>query len=498
MGVSAIQLTGQPGGLSAFVERARHAKRVAMIVPPSRERIARGYYCTSVSKGRYYWPQIDHWVQGAYLQGLADVRMFDGVLMPAADLFAGVRRFAPDLAVISIGGFTAHADRAFAESLASRLALPWVATGEAVLFPRAYWNETPGLLGLLTNFAGESLARFLRDGQAGEGFLPLAAGIDARGQRPRFLAWGTPPDWSLKQYRFPMFGRPVASVLTTFGCPFTCDYCTDNRNVLGVRYRDENDLVAELATWAERGVSNLFFSDPNFGGALPRAKALLRRMIAERFQFKWVTFLRPELIDDELADLLHDAGCVQVQMGVESANQAVLNRVARNGDARRVDDAFRRLDRRGIRRGAHFVLGLPGETEADVHRTIAWARRLDVDLAAFNVGEVRAGTAYHDPREVGGRAAACGEPLGASISAGRMKALQRKAVRSVYLRPRFWLRLLQTLRRNPRLIPDVVTDGAAIVLQFAAGTRRYVRSWAPGPATEMAASPASGEAGPTL
>lgn len=462
---------------------------MAFIVPPSPSRILRGYYCTAHSKGRYYWPQIDHPVQAAYLQPLADVQMFDGVLLSETELMGRLRKFAPELAVISIGGFTAREDRGFAEHVARTLELPWVATGEAVLFPRSYWRGAPGLLGLLTNFAGEGLSRFLREGRAGEGFVPMGAAIPLAPERPEFLTWGAPPAWSLQGYRFPMLGRPVASVMTTFGCPFRCDYCTNNRNILGLRFRDEGSVMAELAVWAERGVRNLFFSDLTFGGTAPRAKALLRRMIAEGFDFRWVTFLRPELVDDELADLLRRAGCVQVQMGVESANQAVLVQVARHGNAQRVEEAFRRLDKQGIRRGGHFVLGLPGETEADVRNTIALAKRLDPDFASFNAAEVRAGTAYYEQGDPSGCAtAACGDLLG-TIDPERLAQLKRSAIWSVYLRPAFFSRLSRTLARNPRLILDIASDGAALLAENAWGA---AQSQKPRPAA-LPLAPQAGE-----
>lgn len=450
---------------SPWIDQARRAKRVAFIVPPSPKRVLRGYYCTAESKGRYYWPQIDHPVQAAYLQAVAEVRMFDGVLLSRPELMAQLRTFAPELAVISVGGFTAADDRAFAEHAAQTLAIPWVATGEAVLFPRAYWQGAQGLLGLLTNFAGEGLRRFLSEGTAGEGFVPMVAGIPVAGERPEFLAWGPPPDWSLRGYRFPMLGRPVASVMTVFGCPFACSYCSNNRNILGLRFRDEDNLMAELSVWASRGIENLFFSDLTFGGTAPRAKTLLRRMIAERFKFQWVTFLRPEMVDEELADLLARAGCVQVQMGVEAANREVLVQVARHGNAQRVEDAFKRLDKRGIRRGAHFVLGLPGETESDVYATIALAKRLNPDFASFNAAEVRAGTHFYERGGQGGCSdVACGHLLG-SIDPERLERLRRSAIWSVYLRPAFARRLARTLARNPRLAWDVATDGAALLAQ---------------------------------
>lgn len=446
-----------------LVGRARSATRIAFIVPPSDERILRGYYCTSTSKGRYYWPQIDLWVQGSYLQPFADVRVFDGVFLSRQEMWKQIRYFDPQLAVILVGGFTERDDRAFAAEFYERIRAPWVASGEAVLFPRTIWQGMPGLLGLLTNFAGNGLARLLTDGVAGEGFVPLVSGVAIDQQYPEQLSWGPPPDWELKGYRFPMLGRPVASVMTAFGCPFTCNYCTNNRNILGLRFRDLDNLMQEFDVWAERGLRNLYIWDVNFGGTAPRAKEILARMARAQYGFRWSTFLRPEILDEEFADLLRAAGCVQVQMGVESANPHVLQSVERHGSRQRIERAFAMLDARGIRRGGHFVLGLPGESVSDVLQTIAFAQKLDPDYAAFNTGVVRAGTVhYRTGKETGDCTVARGDLLG-QIERRQLEALRRRAVWSTYLRPAFARRILATMVRNPELVLDIISDGAALL-----------------------------------
>lgn len=423
-------------------------ERVAFVTPPSQRPVLRDFYSTSRSKGAYNWAPVDLWVQGAMLGPLVETRMFEGAGCTAPALLQSLRDWRPDLAVLLIGGFCENQDAAFAEAVWQRLGVPGVIGGEAVMRGWAYWADRPWAVGLLQPFIGPALRDAVRN-RRGLPSLPP----------PTRPVWGRPPDWSLAPYRYPLLGAPVATVLTAHGCPFRCTYCNNNRDILGLDLRDDDDLFGELETWAARGVRWLHVRDVNFGGPLPRAKALLRRWSGLRLPFRWSCFLRPETIDDEMADLLAAAGCVQVQMGVESASAAGLSAVRRGGDVAAVAAAFRRLDRRRIRRGAHFVLGLPGESEADLAATIELARRLDPDYASFNIGIVRAGTSFVGAP--GDCSSGEGSLLG-DLPAPVLERWRRRANRRLYLRPGFAWRSARTCLRDPAAALRLARDGRGL------------------------------------
>lgn len=420
-------------------------ERVAFVTPPSPQPILRDFYSTSRSKGAYNWAPIDLWVQGALLEPLVETRMFEGAKRGPTEMLNALAAYAPDLIVALVGGFSESADAAFLESAAARTGAAVAVGGEAVMRGWTYWATRPWAAGLLYPFTGTALRDAVRAGR-GLPSLPM----------PARTVWGRPPDWSLAPYRYPLLGHPVASVLTAHGCPFRCSYCNNNRDVLGLELRDEDDLFAELETWAARGVRWLHVRDVNFGGPLPRAKSLLARWADARLPFRFSCFLRPETIDDEAADLLAAAGCVQVQMGVESASTTSLAAMRRGGSAEAVAAAFRRLDRRHIRRGAHFVLGLPGEGEADLAATIQLARRLDPDYASFNIGVVRAGAGFV------GAAGDCSSGEGALIGSLPQHVLarwRRRANRRVYLSPRYLLRSARSGLRDPAMLVRLAREG---------------------------------------
>lgn len=85
---------------------------------------------------------------------------------------------------------------------------------------------------------------------------------------------------------------------------------------------------------------------------------------------------RPDCLPDDCIDYLaelHQRIGVMIELGVQTANDATLKRINRGHDFVCTEDAVRRLHARGIPVAAHLILGLPGETLADMEET---ARRI--------------------------------------------------------------------------------------------------------------------------
>ena len=74
---------------------------------------------------------------------------------------------------------------------------------------------------------------------------------------------------------------------------------------------------------------------------------------------------RPDCMPDELLDYLEELNhrtFLIVEYGVESTDNGTLERINRGHTFEVAEEAIRRTAERGIRVGAHIILGLPGET----------------------------------------------------------------------------------------------------------------------------------------
>ena len=96
---------------------------------------------------------------------------------------------------------------------------------------------------------------------------------------------------------------------------------------------------------------------------------------------------RPDCIDSEILDLLEHIAkekYVAVEYGIESVYDATLNRVNRGHDFASAQHAVTITRERGIDVGAHFILGLPGESRADIVRAIATINTLGISSIKFH------------------------------------------------------------------------------------------------------------------
>jgi radical SAM superfamily enzyme YgiQ (UPF0313 family) len=182
----------------------------------------------------------------------------------------------------------------------------------------------------------------------------------------------------------------VVPIETGRGCPYGCEFCT----VTGffgdsIRFRTNESVVQELLRLkararAEKGQMAVFFIDDNLAINKKRLKSLLRDIIAADAQLPWVAQISANLLaDEELVDLIADAGGKWVFIGMESidpANMADVNKnFSKPANYKSVLDG---LARRNIFAITSFIFGMDNDTVGVANRTVdeieSWAPGLPV------------------------------------------------------------------------------------------------------------------------
>ena len=90
----------------------------------------------------------------------------------------------------------------------------------------------------------------------------------------------------------------------------------------------------------------------------------------------WGIETRVNLLDEEMIDALKRAGCIQVDLGIESGSQEMLDRTKKGI---RVEDAVRTFEicrRYKMRTFACFMVNMPGETEEHINESVKLMRRI--------------------------------------------------------------------------------------------------------------------------
>jgi radical SAM superfamily enzyme YgiQ (UPF0313 family) len=224
----------------------------------------------------------------------------------------------------------------------------------------------------------------------GENVWPEVVRAAERAARPRTFAARMYPavDVScLPVPRYDLLGdRPYNrfTVQTTRGCPWRCEFCASNV-MLGQPYRKRpvRDVVRDIAAirqvrerpFIEFADDNTFV-DKTWGKQLCRALAPLR--------LKWFTETDISIAEDvELLDLMHDAGCRQVLIGLESPTASSLAGLELNHDFKarwfsRYASAIERIQAHGITVNGCFILGLDGHDAGIFEQVLDFARQVSL------------------------------------------------------------------------------------------------------------------------
>ncbi|HUO97362.1 MAG TPA: radical SAM protein [Rhizomicrobium sp.] len=179
-------------------------------------------------------------------------------------------------------------------------------------------------------------------------------------------------DWSLADAPMPRFDLldieryNRLTVQTQRGCPFRCEFCAASLLISPLyKIKPVDRVIGEIQAikqlWRRPFIE---FADDNTFVNKPHSKELLRALARE--DVRWFTETDVSVADDdELLDMLHDAGCAEILIGLEDTTFGAIDGVETrtNWKAKRVGtylDAIRKIQDRGIRVNGCFVLGLDG------------------------------------------------------------------------------------------------------------------------------------------
>jgi anaerobic magnesium-protoporphyrin IX monomethyl ester cyclase len=194
-------------------------------------------------------------------------------------------------------------------------------------------------------------------------------------------------------------GLPLrgAMLLTTRGCPFNCSFCGCNL-IFGRRLRSKTlqQIEAEVIFLKKNfDIEGVWIIDDTF--TINREHVRGVSDILKRHNIIWGCQSRANTIDEDMIKTIKLGGCKQVDIGVESGSQRVLDEIIQKKiTVEQVITAFDLARKYQIRTLANFMIGFPTETLAELEQTRQLAERIRADVYVFGIATPLPGTKLYD------------------------------------------------------------------------------------------------------
>lgn len=216
---------------------------------------------------------------------------------------------------------------------------------------------------VITGWGDLSFARLCRELLAG----PVSS--------PKRIAGEQPP---LEQIVFPYveysdsdLAHRLLYVEASRGCPFKCEFCLSALDKSAWTF-DLDAFLEQMHALYRRGARNFKFVDRTFNLKIDHSVRILRFFL-ERLEedAERTLFLHFEVVPDHLPDrlkqviVLFPPGVLQFEIGIQSFNAEIQQRISRRQDNEKSDENMRWLaDKSNAHLHADLIFGLPGETLA--------------------------------------------------------------------------------------------------------------------------------------
>ena len=238
-------------------------------------------------------------------------------------------------------------------------------------------------------------------------------------------------------------------LITSRGCPYSCTFCFKGMWGRKWRARSAENIVKEIKLLYEKyGANGFFFHEDLFVLDHKRVFDVCRLIRQEGLKVIWYCNGRVDLMTKDLLEVMYGAGCRGIAYGIESGNQRILDSIKKKTTLEQVRNTIKWTKEANINVCGYFMLGMLGETKANIEETLSFARELDLGMYDFTLTTPYPGTELYDSALSAGlisgdeaikrdRRLNISANLTQDCSDSVLVALLRKAFREFYLEKRF-------------------------------------------------------------
>ena len=200
------------------------------------------------------------------------------------------------------------------------------------------------------------------------------------------------PEMNLDKYPFPTYPEYYSQVsthltgwiyrgvqtMTSRSCPYSCKFCASDWSKPARSHSAE--YVIEMAKAISIGVDGILFADDTIALNRERIEKICKGFIRNKIFYphtnvRWVALVRANQADKELLNLMKQAGCHHLGIGIESGSQRMLDIINKKITVETNRKAVEATKEVGLGVTLSFIIGIPEETEADMEKTIEFMKK---------------------------------------------------------------------------------------------------------------------------
>lgn len=182
------------------------------------------------------------------------------------------------------------------------------------------------------------------------------------------------------------FDGPYTHMMSSRGCGSACTFCSSPQMWGSGRLRSSEMVFGEmLDVYRKYNIKNIHFQDDNFIASEERVVEICNKIIKSGIDFHWSCQARPTGVGDNVLSKMKQAGCVQIEFGVESGDEKILLLAKKGYTKKQIKRAFELTKKHGILTYGFFIIGLPGETLLTWVKSIIFAKQLKLDSCVWTI-----------------------------------------------------------------------------------------------------------------
>lgn len=189
----------------------------------------------------------------------------------------------------------------------------------------------------------------------------------------------------------------------TRGCPSTCTFCVAKKlrqfNGGGkcTRIRSARSLIKEIKSLHQKyHLDSFYFIDDLFTINRHNVLEFCHLLKENNLHLFWGCSSKVSTLNEEILKAMADAGCIQIDFGVERGSDKALRDIQKGINLKMVKNIFGLCQKYHIRTFANFLINLPQETKKDLLDINKLIEEIRPDVNTINIFIPYPGTEIYD------------------------------------------------------------------------------------------------------